>query len=105
MSRTTPSASARCRFPRKLAILFTPLSPDDPRRLFGDCRTTFTRDQQFESGREGDVGRAGKNVVVKSPSYCAEQVRQFDHDRFLTAIFAPAAVREHLFALYAFNIE
>jgi phytoene synthase len=44
-------------------------------------------------------------VAVESPSYCAEQVRQFDHDRFLTAIFAPAAVREHLFALYAFNIE
>lgn len=38
-------------------------------------------------------------------SYAAEQVRQFDHDRFLTAIFAPARTREHLFALYAFNIE
>lgn len=38
-------------------------------------------------------------------SYPADQVRQYDHDRFMTAIFAPAAVREHLFALYAFNIE
>ncbi len=38
-------------------------------------------------------------------SYCAEQVRLYDHDRFMTAIFAPPAVREHLFALYAFNIE
>lgn len=38
-------------------------------------------------------------------SYVAGQVRQFDHDRFMTAIFAPAAVREHLLALYAFNIE
>jgi phytoene synthase len=38
-------------------------------------------------------------------SYSAEQVRLYDHDRFLTAIFAPSAVREHLFALYAFNIE
>jgi phytoene synthase len=47
----------------------------------------------------------GTSVAVKSLSYCAEQVRGFDHDRFLTAIFAPAAVREHLFALYAFNIE
>lgn len=44
-------------------------------------------------------------MAVETLSYCAEQVRQFDHDRFLTAIFAPAAVREHLFALYAFNIE
>jgi NADH dehydrogenase [ubiquinone] 1 alpha subcomplex assembly factor 6 len=38
-------------------------------------------------------------------SYCAEQVRLYDHDRFMTVIFAPAGVREHLFALYAFNIE
>ena len=44
-------------------------------------------------------------MAVAHLSYCAEQVRGFDHDRFLTAIFAPAAVREHLFALYAFNIE
>ncbi len=38
-------------------------------------------------------------------SYVAEQVRRHDHDRFLTAIFAPEACREDLFALYAFNIE
>jgi NADH dehydrogenase [ubiquinone] 1 alpha subcomplex assembly factor 6 len=38
-------------------------------------------------------------------SYAGEQVRLYDHDRFMTAIFAPAAAREHLFALYAFNIE
>ena len=38
-------------------------------------------------------------------SYCAEQVRLYDHDRFMTVIFAPAEAREHLFALYAFNIE
>jgi phytoene synthase len=38
-------------------------------------------------------------------SYCAGQVRQYDHDRFMTAIFAPTAARENLFALYAFNIE
>jgi phytoene synthase len=40
-----------------------------------------------------------------SLSYCAEQVRRYDHDRFITAIFGPAAARENLFALYAFNIE
>ncbi len=38
-------------------------------------------------------------------SYAAEQVRQQDHERFLTALFAPAERREALFALYAFNLE
>ena len=38
-------------------------------------------------------------------SYCAEQVRRYDRDRFLTALFAPEARREDLFALYAFNLE
>jgi phytoene synthase len=42
---------------------------------------------------------------VTDLSYPAEQVRLYDHDRFMTAIFAPSAAREHLFALYAFNIE
>jgi len=32
-------------------------------------------------------------------------VRQHDRDRFQTALFAPAAAREALFALYAFNYE
>jgi len=38
-------------------------------------------------------------------SYAGEQVRRFDHDRFMTTIFAPPASREHLLALYAFNLE
>lgn len=38
-------------------------------------------------------------------SFIADQVRRDDHDRYLCALFAPAAVREDLFALYAFNIE
>lgn len=38
-------------------------------------------------------------------SYCAKQVRDFDNDRFLCTLFAPDAVREDLFALYAFNLE
>ena len=38
-------------------------------------------------------------------SYCAELVRQQDSDRYLTALFAPAARRDDLLALYAFNIE
>lgn len=38
-------------------------------------------------------------------SYCAQQLRRYDHDRFLTCLFAPAGAREDLFALYAFNHE
>jgi phytoene synthase len=38
-------------------------------------------------------------------SYCGREVRRFDNDRFVTALFAPAAAREALFALYAFNLE
>jgi len=40
-----------------------------------------------------------------SPSYCAEQVRLHDRDRYLTALFAPDSRRDALFALYAFNLE
>lgn len=43
--------------------------------------------------------------MTEQLSYCASLVRTGDHDRFLCALFAPAAAREHLFALYAFNLE
>jgi len=35
----------------------------------------------------------------------AGEVKRLDHDRFLCALFAPAAARESLIALYAFNAE
>lgn len=38
-------------------------------------------------------------------SYCGAELRRYDHDRFLTCLFAPAERREALFALYAFNLE
>ncbi len=38
-------------------------------------------------------------------SPCGTLLHQGDRARFLTALFAPAAVREDLFALYAFNLE
>ena len=38
-------------------------------------------------------------------SYCREEVKRHDRDRYITAIFAPAAARRGLFALYAFNQE
>lgn len=36
---------------------------------------------------------------------CIEMVRAADPDRYLSALFAPAPLRPHLFALYAFNHE
>ncbi len=44
-------------------------------------------------------------MTAAERSYCAEQVRRFDHDRYLACLFAPAERREALFALYAFNLE
>jgi len=38
-------------------------------------------------------------------SYCGELVRVHDPDRFLLSMFAPADVREDLWALFAFNYE
>lgn len=38
-------------------------------------------------------------------SYCAEQVRAHDPDRYVATLFAPADAREALFALYAFDHE
>jgi phytoene synthase len=38
-------------------------------------------------------------------SHAAQLVSQFDHDRFVTALFAPPGQREALMLLYAFNIE
>ena len=37
--------------------------------------------------------------------HCEQQVRASDKDRFLATLFAPAAKRGPLFALYAFNAE
>lgn len=38
-------------------------------------------------------------------SYCGQVVKAQDRDRFLLSLFAPAAVREDLWALFAFNHE
>src|ERR1700726_521175 len=40
-----------------------------------------------------------------SSAYCEALVREADRDRFLATLFAPAAPRGALHALYAFNIE
>jgi phytoene synthase len=44
-------------------------------------------------------------LAPDASSYCADQVRRFDRDRYLTCLFAPAEARAQLFALYAFNLE
>ncbi|HKO08041.1 MAG TPA: phytoene/squalene synthase family protein [Alphaproteobacteria bacterium] len=44
-------------------------------------------------------------MAQRQLSYCAAEVRRYDPDRFLTALFAPRERREDLFALYAFNLE
>jgi 15-cis-phytoene synthase len=38
-------------------------------------------------------------------AHCQALVRASDKDRFVSALFAPAERRPHLFALYAFNLE
>ncbi|MEQ9111360.1 MAG: phytoene/squalene synthase family protein [Rhodospirillaceae bacterium] len=43
--------------------------------------------------------------ATKTLSYCASLVERHNRDRFLTALFAPVAVRERLMTLYAFNVE
>lgn len=42
---------------------------------------------------------------LSDAEYCARQVRKFDSDRYVTALFATPDRRAGLFALYAFNIE
>jgi phytoene synthase len=44
-------------------------------------------------------------VQMNSIDQVAEVVRVNDRDRYLSALFAPAAARRHLLALYAFNAE
>lgn len=48
---------------------------------------------------------AGPAAEHDRGAYCANQVRRFDNDRYLTALFAPARARGALMALYAFNLE
>src|SRR5207249_10503855 len=49
--------------------------------------------------------RDRRSARTERLSPVAALVRRHDRDRFQTALFAPAARREALFALYAFNYE
>ena len=44
-------------------------------------------------------------MTTTSTEYCADQVRRFDRDRYLTALSAPSPARAHILALFAFNLE
>ncbi|HEY6335561.1 MAG TPA: phytoene/squalene synthase family protein [Alphaproteobacteria bacterium] len=44
-------------------------------------------------------------MAERQLSYCAAEVQRHDPDRFMTALFAHAELREALCVLYAFNLE
>src|SRR5437870_517006 len=44
-------------------------------------------------------------MPIDSFAACEALVRDADYDRYVSALFAPAERRRHLFALYAFNHE
>ncbi|HEY4546457.1 MAG TPA: phytoene/squalene synthase family protein [Pedomonas sp.] len=43
--------------------------------------------------------------MLKADAHCADLVRDQDHDRYLTVLYASESARAALFALYAFNVE
>jgi phytoene synthase len=60
----------------------------------------------YHTGCHTKPRRVGKDAIrFMSLSITGEQVRRFDRDRFITALFAPVGRREALFGLYAFNQE
>ncbi|WP_246674083.1 phytoene/squalene synthase family protein [Mesorhizobium sp. B4-1-1] len=48
---------------------------------------------------------AGTSNIVKNGDVVMDAVRAADHDRYLSALYAPADRRDVLLALYAFNAE
>jgi phytoene synthase len=44
-------------------------------------------------------------MISDAFAFCEALVREADKDRYLAVLFAPAAARPHLYALYAFNAE
>ncbi|MGX5801939.1 phytoene/squalene synthase family protein [Bradyrhizobium sp. Arg314] len=48
---------------------------------------------------------AGTSNIVKNGDIVMDAVRAADHDRYLSALYAPAGKRDALLALYAFNAE
>jgi len=48
---------------------------------------------------------AAPAAAESDAAYCLEQVRRFDRDRYMAALFAGGGTRTDLLALYAFNLE
>ncbi|MGH6958934.1 MAG: phytoene/squalene synthase family protein, partial [Dongiaceae bacterium] len=46
-----------------------------------------------------------RTITAADAAYCLDQVRRFDRDRYLAALFAAPQARADLMALYAFNLE
>lgn len=51
-----------------------------------------------------DQTATGETGLPFAQSHCEALVREGDPDRYLATLFAPAAARPHLFALYAFSL-
>ncbi len=54
---------------------------------------------------KGETTAPATGVGTRGLSALGAEVRRFDRERYLAALFAPAAKREALFVLYAFNYE
>ncbi len=94
---------------------------DRPGRVVGQRARIFERRNMVENRRPGpeplriqwrcrahrrNIRRFGDaKMLSDSRSYCAAEVRRLDRERYLAALFAPAARRDALFALLAFNLE
>ena len=61
--------------------------------------------QDFSAPKRAGLRSARRSAEAERLSPVAALVRRHDRDRYQTALFAPAARREALFALYAFNYE
>ena len=48
---------------------------------------------------------AAQSPLPQAYAHCATLVREHDHDRYITCLYAPEAQRPALFALYAFSHE
>ena len=77
-------------------------------QTLGDSDVTLGPEQR-EQNHVSDGARARQDhrepVDADSFAACEALVRDADYDRYLSALFAPAERRRHLFALYAFNYE
>src|SRR5205823_335241 len=85
--------------PRSIAWATCPLGEPRPFESHGDHPALCERGQSNNTGSGTTFRQADRLSPV------AALVRRHDRDRYQTVLFAPAARREALFALYAFNYE